>query len=237
LSAPAALVTGGATGIGRATAFALTKQGYRVAVGHLNQEADAGAVADELGGMAYDADVSDPAAVAAMVAATEATLGPIGVAVCCAGFDHETPLAEIDDALWDRSLRVMLGGCVNVIAAVSPAMRTRGTGSIVTISSELALLGDSDHVDYVCAKAAILGLTRAMAHELAPAGIRVNAVAPGPTDTGLLTDRWREKDYLASIPLGRLGRPDEIAAVIVGVAESTYMTGQVVSPNGGVVIQ
>jgi 3-oxoacyl-[acyl-carrier protein] reductase len=237
LSAPAALVTGGATGIGRATALALGKEGYRVAVNHLGQAADAALVADEVGGAAFDADVADAGAVAGMVAEAQQVLGPIEVAVCCAGLDHELTIDEIDDVIWDRTLRVLLGGCVNVMAAVAPYMRARGRGSIVTISSELALLGDRDHVDYVSAKAAILGLTRAMAHELAPSGIRVNAIAPGPTDTGLLTDRWRAPKYIAAIPLGRLGRPEEVAASIVHLAQSTWTTGQVVSPNGGTVIQ
>jgi 3-oxoacyl-[acyl-carrier protein] reductase len=208
-----------------------------VAVNHLGQEKEATLVADEVSGMAFDADVADAAAVAAMVAETELVLGPVEVAVCCAGFDHDVTLEEMDDATWNRTLHVLLGGCVNVIAAVGPYMRARGRGSIVTISSELALLGDRDHVDYVTAKAAILGLTRAMAHELAPSGVRVNAIAPGPTDTGILTDRWRAPQYIAEIPLGRLGRPDELAASIVNLAESTWTTGQVVSPNGGTVIQ
>jgi 3-oxoacyl-[acyl-carrier protein] reductase len=231
------VVTGGATGIGRATVLELGKRGYRVAVNHLGQEKEATLVADEVSGMAFDADVADAAAVAAMVAETELVLGPVEVAVCCAGFDHDVTLEEMDDATWNRTLHVLLGGCVNVIAAVGPYMRARGRGSIVTISSELALLGDRDHVDYVTAKAAILGLTRAMAHELAPSGVRVNAIAPGPTDTGILTDRWRAPKYIAEIPLGRLGRPDELAASIVNLAESTWTTGQVVSPNGGTVIQ
>jgi 3-oxoacyl-[acyl-carrier protein] reductase len=231
------VVTGGATGIGRATVLELGKRGYRVAVNHLGQEKEATLVADEVSGMAFDADVADAAAVAAMVAETELVLGPVEVAVCCAGFDHDVTLEEMDNATWNRTLHVLLGGCVNVIAAVAPYMRARGRGSIVTISSELALLGDRDHVDYVTAKAAILGLTRAMAHELAPSGVRVNAIAPGPTDTGILTDRWRAPQYIAEIPLGRLGRPDELAASIVNLAESTWTTGQVVSPNGGTVIQ
>ena len=127
---------------------------------------------------------------------------------------------------------------MNVIAAVAPRMRARGEGgSIVSVSSELALIGDTRHIAYVSAKAAVLGLTRAMALELAPAGIRVNCVCPGPTDTPMLAGRWRDEAYLASIPLGRFGMPAEVAAIIVGLAEATWTTGQVVSPNGGVVIQ
>jgi 3-oxoacyl-[acyl-carrier protein] reductase len=186
--------------------------------------------------VACDVDVSDPAAVASAIEQAESQLGPIEVAVSCAGFDHDRSFEETDDELWSRSLRVLLGGCVNVIAAVAPGMRARGRGSIVNIASELALLGDADHVAYVSAKAAVLGLTRAMALELAP-GVRVNCVCPGPTDTAMLTERWRTESYLASIPLGRFGQPGEVATTIVNLAEATWTTGQVVSPNGGVVIQ
>jgi NAD(P)-dependent dehydrogenase (short-subunit alcohol dehydrogenase family) len=237
VSAPTALVTGAASGIGRATAIELAKRGYRVGVNHLGRAQEASAVADEIGGLAVEADVADTRAVASAVGRIERELGPIDVAVCCAGFDEDRPLEETGDAHWDRSLRVILGGCVNVMAAVAPAMKTRGRGSIVTISSELALAGDRDHVGYVTAKAAILGLTRAMAHELAPFGIRVNSIAPGPTDTALLGERWRVNEYIERIPLRRLGTAEELAASIVGLAEATWTTGQVLSPNGGIVIQ
>jgi NAD(P)-dependent dehydrogenase (short-subunit alcohol dehydrogenase family) len=237
MTTPTALVTGGATGIGRATAIELGKRGYRVAVNHLHQTEEADRLADEIGGLAFDADVADPLAVQAMVAAIEEQLGPIEVAACCAGFDRDTPIEDTDDDAWDRSLRVLLGGCVNVIAATAPLMSERRSGSVVTISSELALAGDAGHVAYVTAKAAILGLTRAMALELAPSGIRVNSIAPGPTDTAMLTGRWRHPDYVARIPLGRFGSPGELAVSIVDLAEATWTTGQVLSPNGGIVIQ
>ncbi len=234
----AAFVTGAAGGIGRATVLELSSRGYSVAMADIDRAGELTELAGRAGGVACDVDVSDPAAVARAVEESENQLGPVAVAVCCAGFDHDRALAETGDSLWSRSLGVLLGGCVNVIAAVAPRMRARGEGgSIVTVSSELALIGDTRHIAYVSAKAAVPGLTRAMALELAPAGIRVNCVPPGPTDTPMLAGRWRDEAYLASIPLGRFGMPAEVAAIIVGLAEATWTTGQVVSPNGGVVIQ
>ena len=117
-------------------------------------------------------------------------------------------------------------------------MAARGRGAIVNVSSELALCGAELHAHYCAAKGAILGLTRSLAAELAGSGVRVNAVAPGATDTGLLTDTWRTPEYLGSLPLRRLSTPAEIAATIAFLASdgASYITGQVLSPNSGAVI-
>ncbi|APE18415.1 hypothetical protein BOH72_27185 [Mycobacterium sp. WY10] len=232
-----ALVTGGATGIGRATAYLLAARGYRVAVDHLGDEAKAKQVAGDIGGIAYEADVADIDAVESLVCAVESDLGPIDVAVACAGFDVDVTLADVTEELWHRSLSVILGGCANVIAAVGSRMRARRRGSIVGISSELALLGDENHVPYVTAKSAMIGLVRSVAREYGPDQVRVNIICPGPTDTDMLTERWRGEDYRRSIALQRFGTPDEVARAILDVAEWTWLTGQVISPNGGVVIQ
>jgi 3-oxoacyl-[acyl-carrier protein] reductase len=231
-----ALVTGASSGIGAATADRLARAGYRVAVNYGTNAAAADRVAAACGGRAYRADVADPDAVAAMVAAVEADLGPIEVAVCNAGFYEERPLAEVDDALWERTLRVHLGGCFHVARALVPRMRARGGGSIVTVASELALVGGTEVSHYVAAKAAILGFTRALAREVAPT-IRVNAVAPGAVDTPLLPDRDRGPVYTETVPLRRIGRPEEIAEVIVVLAETSWCTGAVWSVNGGAAIQ
>jgi NAD(P)-dependent dehydrogenase (short-subunit alcohol dehydrogenase family) len=233
----AALVTGAASGIGRATAYALAARGYRVAVDHLGREAEASKVADDIGGIAYEADVSDVAAVEQLVATVESDLGEIDIAVACAGFDLDIALEDVTPELWHSSLGVILGGCVNVIAAVGPRMRARRRGSIVGISSELALLGDENHVQYVTAKSAMIGLVRSVAREYGPDQVRVNIICPGPTDTEMLGPRWRGDEYRHSIPLDRFGTTDELSRAIVDVAEWTWLTGQVISPNGGVVIQ
>jgi NAD(P)-dependent dehydrogenase (short-subunit alcohol dehydrogenase family) len=183
-------------------------------------------------------DVSDEEAIVALVAETEAERGPIDVLVNCAGYVVETPIERISDEEWNRMLRVHLGGTWHTCRAVGPRMAGRGRGSIVNVSSELALCGAELHAHYCAAKGAIVGLTKSLALELAPRGVRVNSVAPGATDTGLLTDTWRTPEYLASLPLRRLSTPAEIGATIAFLASdrASYVTGQVVSPNSGAVV-
>lgn len=219
-SRPVALVTGAAGGIGGASADALAAAGMAVARTDL------------------PLDVADAVAVAGLVAQTEADLGPIEVLVNCAGYVEEMPLAELTDPEWNRMLRVHLGGTWHTCREVAPRMAARGRGAIVNTSSELALCGAELHAHYCAAKGAIIGLTKSLALELGGRGVRVNAVAPGATDTALLTDTWRTPAYLASLPLGRLSTAAEIAATVAFLASdaAAYVTGQVVSPNSGAVI-
>ncbi len=231
-----ALVTGASSGIGRATAERLGALGYRVAVHYGTNAAAAEAVAARIDGRAFGCDVADPVAVESMVRDAETALGPIDVAVANAGFYEERPLAEVTDELWERTLRVVLGGCFHLARAVVPGMRARGRGSIVVVASELALIGGVEIAHYTAAKAAVIGFARSLARELAPT-IRVNIVAPGAVDTPLLPDRDRGPAYTSRVPLGRIGRPDEVAAAIVQIAEAPWTTGAIYSPNGGVVIQ
>lgn len=231
-------ITGAAGGIGRATAVEFAKRGFLPVVTDLGRQEDLDSLAAEVGGIAVDLDVTDPSAVELAVRESQEKAGPINVAVCCAGFDVDLTLHETDDEVWRRSLDVLLGGCVNVVAAISPGMKERGDGSFVLVSSELAIIGEENHVSYVAAKAAVLGFTRSMAHELGPHGIRVNSIAPGPTDTPMLTDRYRASaEYRSRLPLGRFGSPQELATAIADVAGQTWTTGQIISPNGGIVIQ
>jgi NAD(P)-dependent dehydrogenase (short-subunit alcohol dehydrogenase family) len=150
----------------------------------------------------------------------------------------ETPIADISDAEWRRMLRVHLGGTWHTCREVAPRMAARGRGAIVNTTSELALCGAELHAHYCAAKGAIVGLTKSLALELAGRGVRVNAVAPGATDTALLTDTWRTREYLDSLPLRRLSTPAEIAASIAFLCSdaAAYVTGIVLSPNSGAVI-
>jgi 2-hydroxycyclohexanecarboxyl-CoA dehydrogenase len=229
LSDRVAFVTGAAGGIGGAVAGALEARGHVVARNHLPGES--------VPGYSALADVSDAAAVGRAIERAEADLGEIDVLVNCAGFVQEIELHEITDADWRRMLAVHLGGTYHTCRLLGPRMRDRGRGAIVNLSSELALAGSDVMAHYCAAKGAIIGLTKALAKELAPA-VRVNSVAPGPTDTALLTDLWRAPDYLATLPLRRLSTATEIAAAVAFLAsdEGSFFTGQVVSPNSGTVI-
>jgi 2-hydroxycyclohexanecarboxyl-CoA dehydrogenase len=226
-----ALISGAASGIGRACADLMRQAGWRTAGIDLNASG-----AD----LSLQADVSDRAAVAAAADQVAQRFGRIDLLVSAAGYYEEgIDVADITGAQWDRMLAVILGGTVNCCAAVLPHMLSRGEGTIVAISSELALAGSATDLHYVAAKGAVLGLVKSLAMEVAQTGIRVNAVAPGPTDTPLLAadSLWRKPDYLATLPLGRLVTPEEIAHAVHYLAtEGSMYCGEVLSPNAGAVI-
>jgi 2-hydroxycyclohexanecarboxyl-CoA dehydrogenase len=226
-----AVITGAASGIGRACADLLRHAGWHTAGVDLN-ESDTD--------LPQRADVSDRVAVAAAIAQVVERFGQIDLLVTAAGYYEEgIDVADITLAQWDRMLSVILGGTVNCCAEVLPVMLRRGEGSIIAISSELALAGSATDLHYVAAKGAVLGLIKSLAMEVAETSIRVNAVAPGPTDTPLLApdSLWRKPDYLTTLPLRRLVRPDEIAQAVYYLAtEGSMYCGEVLSPNAGAVI-
>lgn len=228
---PVAVITGAASGIGAACAGLMRRSGWRTAGIDLNpSDTD----------LSLRADVSDRAAVAGAVDQAAQRFGQIDLAVTAAGYYEEgIDVAEISRQQWDRMLAVILGGTVNTFATVLPHMLARGRGVLVAISSELALAGSATDLHYVAAKGAVLGLVKSLAAELAQTAIRVNAVAPGPTDTPLLAagSLWRKPDYLATLPLGRLVTPEEIAGAVYYLAtEGSMYCGEVLSPNAGAVI-
>jgi len=243
LSGKVALVTGAQQGIGRAIAVALARDGADVGVNFLDDAAAAEGVAGEIRGLGRRAvtiqsDVSRAASVESMVKATVDALGPPEVLVNNAGVFPRASFLELAEREWDLVLGVNLKGSFLCAQAVARALvAANRPGAIVNISSS-AVRGDPRGVHYSSSKAGVVGLTRAMALALAPHRIRVNAIAPGLTDTAQprygnteaqIAERARE------IPLGRIAQPEEIARVAVFLAtqEAAWITGELIHVNGG----
>jgi 2-hydroxycyclohexanecarboxyl-CoA dehydrogenase len=238
-----ALVTGGASGIGAATARRLAAEGARVAVADLN-EPGAREVAAEIDGLAVRMDVADAAAARAGVARVQDALGDPDVLVNNAGTDRFAFFVNTDEVLWDLVLGVNLRGTIAVTHAVLDGMQRRGGGAIVNVASEAGRVGSQGSAVYSAAKAGIIGFTRALARESSRFGVRVNAVAPGPIDTPLLNaapvelgeigERLRA-GMIAATSMRRIGRPEEVAAAIAFLAsdDASYVTGQTLNVSGG----
>jgi 2-hydroxycyclohexanecarboxyl-CoA dehydrogenase len=241
------LVSGGARGIGRASALALAGAGWPVAVADvLEQQAEQ--VAQEIrssGGhaLALRMDVTDASAVHAAAARTRDGLGPIEVLVNCAGWDEFRPFLGTDEAFWRRVVAINYEGCLRTTAAVLPSMAERGWGRIVNVSSDAALVGSAQEAVYAGAKAGVIAFTKTLAREFARQGVTANVVCPGPTDTDMLQnmlsstpDAERLVQALTrAVPMRRLGRPQEVAHAIAFLAseEAGYITGQTLSVSGG----
>jgi NAD(P)-dependent dehydrogenase (short-subunit alcohol dehydrogenase family) len=240
-----AIVTGSARGLGRAIAFALGGEGSRVVIVDINptQGEEVVREIEELGVEAIfvRADVSQRADVDRMVEATLNRFNTIDILVNNAGIHDAAPFVEETEELWQRMFAVNVMGTVLPSQAVVPEMLRRKRGKIVNISSKAAVVGEPYHAAYSASKGAILALTRAMAIELAPYHITVNAVCPGPTYTDMLlgaTDAADREELTAIAPLGRLGKPEDIASAVLYLAseESDWCTGQALSVDGGLSI-
>jgi 2-hydroxycyclohexanecarboxyl-CoA dehydrogenase len=226
-----AVITGAASGIGAATAALFSERGWQTAGIDLRASAT---------DLSLTCDVTDAAGIAAAIGTVMGQLGSVEAVVTAAGYYEEgIDVCDITRAQWDSMLSVLLGGTRNTCTAVLPHMLAAGRGTIIAISSELALGGSATDLHYVAAKGAVLGLIKSLAMEVAQTAIRVNAVAPGPTDTPLLApdSLWREPAYLSTLPLGRLVQPSEIASAVYYLAtEGSMYCGEVLSPNAGAVI-
>lgn len=237
-------VTGGASGIGRATAERVVAEGGRAALVDLDG-AKAVAVAEEIGGgcIGLAANVADEQQVKAAVDATVEQLGGIDLALAAGGHAEFGPTAEWDSERFMKMLSVHLGGTFYVCKHVLPAMKARGSGSIVTIASTAAFMANNNNVPYGAAKAGITGITRQLIFEALPE-VRINCIAPGRTITGMTTPLMLarggdmekgEEIFGAAIPMKRMGTPDELAAAICFFLsdDASFVTGQTLVVDGG----
>jgi len=233
-----ALVTGGASGIGAATARRLAAEGADVVIGDLNEEG-AASVAGEISGVAAPLDVTDPG----LASTLAAEHGPFAILVNNAGTDEFGFFADTDAGVWERVIAINLMGVLVCTHAVLPGMQEAGYGRIVNVSSEAGRIGSKGSVAYSSAKGGVLGFTKAMAREGARFGITVNAICPGPIETPLLMGALEfgeigEKvieTMKAGTQLRRLGTPDEVAATIAFLAsdDASYVTGETLGVSGG----
>lgn len=236
-------MTGGSRGIGRAIVLRLAKDGYNVAFCYASQAHAAKALAEEAGHagahvLALPVDVSDPSAVRDLVSRTSDELGAIDLVITAAGIVKDAPLILMRDQDWSDVLRVDLDGTYNVCRAVVFEMMKRKSGCVICISSVAGVYGNATQTNYSAAKAGVIGFAKALAKEVGRYGIRVNAIAPGfiETDMAAALQADVRKRLLGAIPLGRFGRPEEVAEMVGYLATAEYVTGAVLHIDGGIII-
>jgi len=236
LQGSVALVTGASRGLGRAIAMAFARAGADVAVNYRSRELDAATVVDDirrLGGraVAIRADVSRVDEVRRLVSEVSAALGPVTILVNNAGIARVQAPADITEGDWDEILAVNLKSAFFVAQAVLPGMRAAGWGRILNLSSTAAHTGGIVGPHYAASKAGLIGLTHSLASLLAKDRITVNAIAPALVETDMVADGLKVSPD--RIPVGRFGRPDEVARIALALVQNGYVTGQTVSVNGG----
>lgn len=236
------LITGASGGIGRALVGGFAAAGYQTAIHYYRNKEGAEAALDQAlaagaEARAYQADIGDAGEVRAMVARASAELGEITSLVNNAGYAQQKLFTDLSDEEWEHMFSIHVHGAFYCSKAVLPAMIRRKSGSIINISSIWGRSGASCEVHYSAAKAALDGMTRALAKELGPSGVRVNGIAPGLIDTGM--NRHLDRDDLRKLAedtaLGRSGLPGEIAglAVFLSGGQASFITGQVIAADGG----
>ena len=239
------IVTGASRGIGKACALAFGKSGADVIVNYTRSKEKAEEVCEEiskLGGRAlpFCADVADRKAVDEMIAFAHSNFGSISTLVNNAGIAEQIMFCDITEEKWDRMFAVDVKGVYNCIQAALPDMIHNKSGRIINISSMWGITGASCEVHYSAAKAAVIGMTKALAKELGPSGITINAIAPGVISTEMNGNISEEimTELKEETPLGRIGTPEDIAetAIFLASPKASFITGEVISVNGGFVI-
>lgn len=241
LKGKTALITGAGRGIGREIALKMASQGASVIIADIDEKTME-AVKDEASGlgvksMAAKMDISNSNSVTTAIGKVLEEFGSIDILVNNAAIFREAPFLEMTPEQWQQTVDINLTGMFNVTRALAPVMAENGSGSIISIASVDAFQGCRNYSHYAMTKAGVVGLSRTLAQELGPKGIRVNAIAPGIMLTEMTRDRVEaNKDaYLARVPIGRIGVPEDIAnaALFLASEMSSYITGQVIHVNGG----
>lgn len=239
------LITGASGGLGRSAAVEFAKMGDRVAIHYNQQSVVAMALEAELlltghCVKAFQADLTDSLQVNRLYDEVEALFGAVEVLINCAGFSEQALCQEITDEAWRKTMSINLDASFYCCRRAIPLMIEAHKGVILNISSIWGMTGASMEVHYATAKAAIIGMTKAMAKELGPSQIRVNCLAPGWVETEMNSehDTQAQNAFINETPLGRIGTPEEMAKWMWFLCspEASFMTGQVISPNGGVVV-
>lgn len=235
-----AVVTGGSRGIGRAVCLELARQGAAVVFSYAGntaaaRETEAACAAQGRPARGVRADVTDAAAVKALLDGVVKEFGRIDILVNNAGITQDGLLAMMKEESFDRVLDVDLKGAFNFIRHCTPLFLRQKGGAIVNITSVSGMIGNPGQANYAAAKAGLIGLTKAVAKELAPKGITCNAVAPGFIATDMTRDlAGQDNALLAAIPLGRMGQPQEVAQAVAFLATAPYITGEVLRVDGGI---
>jgi 3-oxoacyl-[acyl-carrier protein] reductase len=240
-----ALVTGGSRGIGRAVCLGLAAHGMKVALHYRSQVEAAEEVVAQIQNagceaIAVQADLADPPASGELVNEVLAHFGRIDVLVNNAGEMTDAPVAEMPDAMWERTLALNLTAAFRCARACLPAMVANNWGRIINVTSQAAFTGSANHAHYAASKSGLGGFSYSLAKEVGPHGVTVNLVAPGRIVTDMLTERMegREEEWMRQTPLRRFGEADEVAAVIAFLASdgAAYITGATIHVNGGLVM-
>ncbi len=243
LNGKTAVVTGGGSGIGKATALKLAADGANIVVVHMDPEEKAAAVIEEIEALGVKAkairmDVSDFSAVEGMIGDIVAEFGSIDILINCAGITKDGLIARMKEDQFDAVISVNLKGTFNMIRHCTPVFMKQKHGTIVNVSSVSGLIGNPGQANYSTSKAGVVGLTKSTAKELVSRGVRCNAVAPGFIATDMTANLSKNNKLVDMIPMKRMGTADEVADLIFFLASdaSSYITGEIIKVDGGVAI-